>query len=74
MLRRSTPPALSALFLATPIKYRGRVTQYVGRVLRPAPGKDRALIFDYHDEYEPVLMAAARSRQRVYDESVQNAP
>jgi len=67
-------PALSALFLATPIKYRGRVTQYVGRVLRPAPGKDRALIFDYLDEYEPVLMASARSRQLAYDESAQNAP
>ena len=59
-------PALSALFMATPLKFSGRVTQYVGRVLRPAPSKDRAVIFDYQDINEPVLMSAARSRMKVY--------
>lgn len=59
-------PALSALFMATPLKFSGRVTQYVGRVLRPAPSKDGAAIFDYQDINEPVLMAAARSRMKVY--------
>jgi len=67
-------PTASALFMGCPIKYKGKLIQYAGRVLRPAPGKKKALLYDYQDIYEPVLMAAARSRQRVYDESVQNAP
>lgn len=58
-------PDLSALFLASPIKFSGRVTQYVGRVLRPSPGKDRAVVFDYIDN-EPVLQASARARQKAY--------
>lgn len=61
-------PALSAMFMCTPLKFEGRVTQYIGRVLRPAPGKDRAVIFDYIDA-EPVLMASARARQLVYEKA-----
>jgi len=59
-------PAASALFLATPIKFSGRVTQYVGRVMRPSPGKDRVVIYDYVDSREPVLAASAKARMRVY--------
>jgi superfamily II DNA or RNA helicase len=58
--------ALSTLFLATPIKFSGRLVQYLGRVLRPAPGKDRAIVFDFIDSSVGVLKAAARARQRVY--------
>ena len=57
---------LSTLFLATPIKFDGRLTQYLGRVLRPALGKDKAKIYDYADSAVPVLAASARARQRVY--------
>lgn len=35
-------------------------------MLRPVPGKDRAVVYDYHDVHVGVLMAAARARQRVY--------
>lgn len=59
---------LSMLFLTTPIKFSGRVVQYLGRVLRPAPGKKRAKVYDYVDTHVDVLNAAARSRQRVYEE------
>jgi len=57
---------LSTLFLATPIKFNGRLIQYLGRVLRLAPGKVKATVFDYLDINVPVLEAAARARQRVY--------
>ena len=56
---------LSTLFLATPIKFNGRLIQYLGRVLRPVPGKDKATVYDYVDPVG-VLENAARARQRVY--------
>ena len=57
---------LSPLFLVTPIKFSGRVLQYLGRVLRPAPGKKKARVYDYVDIHVDVLKAMARSRQRTY--------
>ncbi len=57
---------LSTLFLATPIKFSGRLIQYLGRVLRPAPGKEKARVFDYVDTEVGVLECAARERLRVY--------
>ena len=58
---------LSTLFLATPIRFDGRVTQYLGRVLRPAPGKKKAKIFDYVDSHIGPLKASAKARQRVFE-------
>lgn len=57
---------LSTLFLSTPVSFSGRVLQYLGRVLRPAPGKDKARVFDYVDINVDILVKAARSRQRIY--------
>jgi len=57
---------LSTLFLTTPIKFNGRVIQYLGRVLRPAPGKDKAKVYDYIDSKVGVLKASAKARQGVY--------
>ncbi len=59
-------PGLDTLFLATPIRFSGRVLQYLGRILRPAPGKDRPKVYDYVDQRVAPLVAAARARQRVY--------
>jgi len=58
---------LSTLFLATPIRFSGRVLQYLGRVLRPAPGKDKARVFDYVDVHVGPLIASARARGRVLE-------
>ncbi len=60
-------PGLSSLFLATPIKFSGRVLQTVGRVMRPAKNK-KALVYDYLDPVG-VLEASARVRQRIYTEN-----
>ena len=57
---------LSTLFLATPIRFSGRVLQYLGRVLRPAPGKKTARVFDYVDIHVDTLTKAAIARQKVY--------
>lgn len=58
-------PGLSTLFLATPIKFSGRLLQVVGRILRPDAGKQP----EVHDYLDPVnvLQASARSRQQVFD-------
>lgn len=58
---------LSTLFLATPIRFSGRVIQYLGRVLRTSPGKERARVFDYVDVYVAPLRVAAESRRTVYE-------
>ena len=57
---------LSTLFLATPIRFSGRVLQYLGRVLRPAPGKKTARVFDYVDIHVDTLNKAAMARQKAY--------
>jgi superfamily II DNA or RNA helicase len=62
-------PGLSTLFLATPIRFGGRLLQYLGRVLRTAPGKALARVYDYVDLNVQVLRAAADARQRVYARS-----
>ena len=59
-------PGLSNLFLVTPIKFSGRVIQYIGRILRPAPGKGKAKVYDYVDSRVGVLQASAKARQYVY--------
>jgi superfamily II DNA or RNA helicase len=62
---------LSTLFLTTPIKFDGRLVQYLGRVLRPASGKDKATVYDYVDPVG-VLKAAATGRGRVYGSQFQS--
>lgn len=59
-------PDLSTLFLATPIRFNGRVLQYLGRVLRPTAEKDKARVYDYHDINVGVLVNAARARALAY--------
>jgi superfamily II DNA or RNA helicase len=60
-------PAISSVHLATPIKFRGRLLQYLGRALRPSDGKSSAEIYDYVDLAVPVLAASWWSRRKIYD-------
>jgi len=58
-------PGLSTLVLATPIRYEGRLLQVVGRVMRPAEGKE-ALVIDYVDSRIAVLRNSARARSKIF--------
>lgn len=59
-------PALDTLFLAAPISFHGRLVQYAGRVLRPWPGKETALVHDYVDVEVGVLERSWAKRNRGY--------
>ena len=59
-------PRLDTLFLAAPITFKGRLVQYVGRVIRPLPSKTTAEVHDYVDVHTPVLAAALRRRAPGY--------
>ena len=59
-------PGITTLFLTTPVKFSGRLIQYIGRALRPSPGKDKAIIFDFVDILNPVFEASAKSRSFTY--------
>jgi superfamily II DNA or RNA helicase len=48
-------PELDTLFLAFPLAFKGRVVQYVGRLLRTHAGKHHVELHDYVDERIPVL-------------------
>ncbi len=59
-------PLLDTLFLAAPIRWKGRLVQYAGRILRPHPGKATAEIHDYHDTATGVLAASLAGRAPGY--------
>jgi len=54
-------PKLNRLFVTTPIRWKGRIKQYAGRVMRPAEGKNDAKIYDYVDSVG-VLINSYKSR------------
>ena len=55
---------LSTLFLTTPITFEGRLLQVLGRIMRPAAGK-QAQVYDYVDESVSVLCRSAEIRRKV---------
>lgn len=61
-------PEIATVFLATPMRFKGRVIQCIGRALRPAPGKNCAVIYDYLDQFVGVLISSARARENAYRE------
>ena len=59
-------PPLDTLFLAFPIRFKGNVVQYVGRVLRPTEHKTRIEVHDYVDVHVPVLARMHDEQRRAY--------
>ncbi len=59
-------PVLDTLFLAAPIAFKGRLVQYVGRILRPHSGKTTAEVHDYHDINTGVLASSLSKRAPGY--------
>jgi superfamily II DNA or RNA helicase len=59
-------PGISSVILATPLKFSGRLIQYIGRALRPSPGKDCARIINFCDAEVGVLAAGAKTRTRTF--------
>ncbi len=58
--------ALDTVFLAAPIAFKGRLVQYVGRILRPYPGKEVVEVHDYHDIDTGVLASSLTKRAPGY--------
>jgi len=56
-------PALDHLFLVTPMRDKSSVKQAVGRIMRPAPGKNRAQVIDFYDHLVPLCINHARRRR-----------
>lgn len=58
-------PTLDAVILASGGKSETRTLQRIGRALRPAPGKDKALIIDFFD-HAPFLKDHSLRRLQIY--------
>lgn len=56
---------MTNLFLVAPIKYDGRLIQYVGRILRPMKDK-KPVVFDYVDQYVKTFQRNGTHRQFIY--------
>ena len=59
-------PQMDTLFMASPSSFKGRLVQYVGRVLREHPGKTNALVYDYVDSQVGVLKSMYYRRLKAY--------
>ncbi len=61
-------PRLDTLMLAAPVKFEGRLTQYVGRLHRVYEGKKDVIVYDYVDSHIRFFDRQYRNRLRTYKE------
>ena len=59
-------PRLDTLFLVCPMKWKGNVEQYVGRIGRNYPGKNVVTVYDYVDWNIPMFEKMYRERHKTY--------
>jgi len=61
-------PCLDTMVLAMPLSFKGRLTQYAGRLHRFAAGKGDVRIHDYIETNHPMMMHMYRKRMVAYRE------
>lgn len=59
-------PRADRLFLVQPVRDATAIQQAVGRVMRPAPGKTDALVYDFVDILVPTCKSQFSARKTVY--------
>jgi len=59
-------PRLDTLFLTMPVSWKGTLVQYAGRLNRIYSGKKEVRIYDYVDQYVPMLMRMYEKRLKIY--------
>lgn len=59
-------PTLDTLFLVAPILFKGRLVRYVGRFIRPHPGKDNTQLHAHQHVHVPVLVHSPNKRAPGY--------
>ncbi|PIR23531.1 MAG: hypothetical protein COV44_02345 [Deltaproteobacteria bacterium CG11_big_fil_rev_8_21_14_0_20_45_16] len=59
-------PMLDRLILATPISFKGRLKQYVGRLHRPYDGKKSVRVYDYLDPEMGLTISMFKKRISAY--------
>jgi superfamily II DNA or RNA helicase len=67
-------PRLDRVVLAYPGRAKGRLTQRLGRLMRPYPGKDGAVLYDVVDMLVPPLIRQWQERRRLYRAVTGQAP
>ena len=59
-------PQVDTLFLAFPLSFKGKLIQYVGRVLRSHEDKTSVRVYDYLDTQVPILRKMYAKREKTY--------
>lgn len=60
-------PQIDALFLTFPVSFKGKLVQYVGRLMRSHESKRGVRVYDYADVHVPVLKKMYGKRKKVYE-------
>jgi superfamily II DNA or RNA helicase len=63
-------PALDTLFLTIPTGNKQRLTQIIGRILRPHPGKATPIVVDFVDHQIPAMVRQYATRKRLYRQNM----
>lgn len=59
-------PRADRLFLVQPVRDATAIQQSVGRIMRPAPGKRDAIVYDFVDAWVPTCQSQWSARKTVY--------